>query len=507
MKKPIPVLFSAFATLAAAMILLAGCEKKDTTVKNISLSAFTLDMQVGTSTKLTVTIDPENASNGAYTWSSDDATIASVDQSGNVTALKDGSTTIRVTLVDGSKAANCKVNVTDPGVLKNIAVEPTSITCGIKYQEKLTVSFTPETAKNKKVTWKSSDNSVAIVSSSGLVTAVKVGSATITATSDEGGYTATCKVTVKDAEVYYKSDAYNYHVNGNKYTNPNCPDGILHWFYSDGDHRYEGISSADDSKEGVYKDGTLWVKMDPVVGKPAGIVGDKLYFMDLPRTVKIYDKSKGTWLFNKELSDKEDVILNDITVGPDGTAYVAGKYGDKTHGNGGGVAALWTISSDQKTVTESLMHTGNTYEYIALSVAVDPSGHVWVVTYRDTGFGNGGMKLYKDGVFKRVVYTDYNGNYSHYIRFYGNDLYLITAVGPEAKSIRIYKYKNADTNSQSILYTINHPHFSLPDNLFFSKNGDLYFSARCSTEGKSFIYKNGQLLYTAEAVSSMAVVY
>ena len=65
MKKPIPVLFSAFATLAAAMILLAGCEKKDTTVKNISLSAYTLDMQVGTSTKLTVTIDPENASNGA----------------------------------------------------------------------------------------------------------------------------------------------------------------------------------------------------------------------------------------------------------------------------------------------------------------------------------------------------------------------------------------------------------------------------------------------------------
>ncbi len=60
----------------------------------------------------------------------------------------------------------------------------------------LTATVSPSNASNKSVTWSSSNSSVATVSSSGVVTAVAPGSATVTATTESGGYKATCSVTV-----------------------------------------------------------------------------------------------------------------------------------------------------------------------------------------------------------------------------------------------------------------------------------------------------------------------
>lgn len=62
--------------------------------------------------------------------------------------------------------------------------------------DQLTAIITPVDAANQGVTWLSSDSSVATVSSSGLVTAVGLGLATITVTTDDGGFTATDSITV-----------------------------------------------------------------------------------------------------------------------------------------------------------------------------------------------------------------------------------------------------------------------------------------------------------------------
>jgi uncharacterized protein YjdB len=62
---------------------------------------------------------------------------------------------------------------------------------------RLTANILPADAVNKAVTWSSSNNSVATVSATGLVTAVSAGTATINATTTDGGYTATCTVTVE----------------------------------------------------------------------------------------------------------------------------------------------------------------------------------------------------------------------------------------------------------------------------------------------------------------------
>ena len=62
--------------------------------------------------------------------------------------------------------------------------------------EQLTETVLPSNATDKSVSWSSSNTSVATVSSTGLVTAVSAGSATITVTTTDGGYTASCAVTV-----------------------------------------------------------------------------------------------------------------------------------------------------------------------------------------------------------------------------------------------------------------------------------------------------------------------
>ena len=76
----------------------------------------------------------------------------------------------------------------------------------IKFQEGYTVhqlqaDVRPRDAGNKKVTWSSSDTSVASVSNTGKVTAVGAGTAQIIATTADGGYTAACKVTVPEGIV------------------------------------------------------------------------------------------------------------------------------------------------------------------------------------------------------------------------------------------------------------------------------------------------------------------
>ena len=67
-----------------------------------------------------------------------------------------------------------------------------------KPTEQLTPTIAPADATNKSVTWSSSNNNVATVSANGLVTAIATGNTTITVTTNDGGYTATCGVTVID---------------------------------------------------------------------------------------------------------------------------------------------------------------------------------------------------------------------------------------------------------------------------------------------------------------------
>ena len=165
-------------------------------VTGITLSETSLTLTTGTTQTLTASIQPTNANNKKVTWKSSDESVATIDQTGKVTAVAKGSCTITATAADGSGVkAECAVTVIQ--LVTGITLDSTSMTLPTGTTQTLTASIQPTNANNKKVTWKSNDESVATVDQTGKVTAVAKGSCTITATAADGsGVKAECEVTV-----------------------------------------------------------------------------------------------------------------------------------------------------------------------------------------------------------------------------------------------------------------------------------------------------------------------
>lgn len=81
-------------------------------VESITLNKTELSLYVGGEEKLTATVEPDNAGDKSLTWSSSDNTVVTVDQNGNIKALKAGTATITAEAVDGSGVkAECVVTV------------------------------------------------------------------------------------------------------------------------------------------------------------------------------------------------------------------------------------------------------------------------------------------------------------------------------------------------------------------------------------------------------------
>lgn len=180
---------SASATLTIASAPVA--------VSSITLNENTLALTVGRSETLTATVLPDNATNKNVTWESSDSRVATVDENGKVTAVKQGTATITATTEDGKYTATCTVKVSPAPVAANdVTLTPDKTTLNVGEKQTLTATVLPADATNKNVTWVSSDTSVATVEN-GVVTAIGKGTATITVTTADGNHTATCEVTVK----------------------------------------------------------------------------------------------------------------------------------------------------------------------------------------------------------------------------------------------------------------------------------------------------------------------
>ena len=191
-------------------------EKKVVAVSSITLSQTTATMTEGETMSLTATVTPDDATNKAVTWSSSNASVATVDANGKVTAKAAGTATITATANDGSDVkASCKVTVEKKVVaVSSITLSQTTATMTEGETMSLTATVTPDDATNKAVTWSSSNTSVATVDANGKVTAIAPGTATITAMANDGsGASATCKVMVVAAEytITYYVDGEVYH--------------------------------------------------------------------------------------------------------------------------------------------------------------------------------------------------------------------------------------------------------------------------------------------------------
>ncbi|MBM6777602.1 Ig-like domain-containing protein [Collinsella tanakaei] len=170
-------------------------------VTGVRLNRTSLSLDTGDTAVLTATVSPSNATDKGVSWSSSNTGVATVDRSGNVRAVGAGTAVITVRTDDGSYTAKCTVTVKSDVKVERISLSPSTLTLGKNSTYKLTYTISPSNAENKGVTWKSSDSSVARVDSTGRVTAVSVGKATITVTTADGGKTASCTVTVKGPAV------------------------------------------------------------------------------------------------------------------------------------------------------------------------------------------------------------------------------------------------------------------------------------------------------------------
>ena len=166
-------------------------------VSGVSLDKTSLSMTVGDIQALTATVTPSNATNKSVTWSSNNTSVATVSSSGVVTAKAAGSATITVVTLDGNKKATCSVTVSAATIpVTGVSLDRTSLSMTVGDTQTLTATVAPSNATNKSVTWSSSNTSIATVSSSGVVTAKAAGAATVTVSTNDGGKTALCAITV-----------------------------------------------------------------------------------------------------------------------------------------------------------------------------------------------------------------------------------------------------------------------------------------------------------------------
>lgn len=167
---------------------------------HLNLTAITLDE--GVSQTLRATINPSDTTDDkTLIWKSSNTNVATVDQEGKVTAVKEGVATITVTTVNGRRA-ECKITVNKPSEnipIESVSLDKTTLTLEEQEAETLVATINPSnTTDDTTLTWKSSNPEVATVDQEGKVTAVKEGTTTITVTT-VNGKEATCTVTVLNA--------------------------------------------------------------------------------------------------------------------------------------------------------------------------------------------------------------------------------------------------------------------------------------------------------------------
>ncbi len=159
-----------------------------------SLDKTELTINKGTAAQLNLSVTPENFTD-PVTWKTTDDKVVTISDSGEVKAVGVGTATIKV--VVGDISASCKVTVLQP--VTGINLNKSSLTMDALGTFQMTASVYPDSANDKRITWSSSDPAIASVDENGLVTALKKGTATITAAAMDGsGVKSTCKVTVSN---------------------------------------------------------------------------------------------------------------------------------------------------------------------------------------------------------------------------------------------------------------------------------------------------------------------
>lgn len=478
-------------------------------VTGIEVTPSTLTITAGQTRQLVAKVLPETASIQSVKWTSSNDKAASVDRNGLLTAIAEGKTRIYATADDGSGiSGTCEVTVEADKTLKGIGLIPTVMDLTVGESKTLTVTYDPENAADKSVSWLSDNPSVASVSD-GKVTGVSEGTAVITATSGEGGFKATCTVTVsrtmpQGTKVFYKTGHNYLYMNGE----------LLYSYPLNGFALYEQdvyTWSHQTSYHSIEKNGNSICSV-PYTNTNAYITG---FTVIGTNAYSIEISGKSAWLVTVDLAAgtyrrtdflEEQSAYNlasgnfQLAVAEDGTAYVLSgvkdEY-DETH------VCLYQVTPDgnhtRTLLCKALNKTdgnGNSVadasEAAPLGIAVSEAGDVYAMIYKNickNGKNTYTAHLYKNGAEIRV-YEDFWLNDGYGIALDGEDVFAYYRMLLSDGSSKSVILKNG-----SLLYEFTGKYVR---SVQVNKAGDVYYVI--SEFPKYFVYKNNDLLYSADVL-------
>jgi uncharacterized protein YjdB len=167
-----------------------------TDVSGVSIVQDTISLYEGYSSYLTKIVLPVSASDKSVKWSSSDISIATVDSNGLVTGVVEGIAKIIAQTQDDNFYDSCIVLVLPPVLVTGVSIHPATLSLFVGQTELLTGTVSPEDATDKSVVWSSSNETVATVDASGMVSAQADGTAKIIVSTNDGAFSDTCYLTV-----------------------------------------------------------------------------------------------------------------------------------------------------------------------------------------------------------------------------------------------------------------------------------------------------------------------
>ena len=476
----------------------ASCEVTVPAVpEGLTIEPASVEIAEGATVQLSATISPAGASQEVQ-WAALNSGIATVSAGGLVTGISDGTTKIYARSVENPDIqGECAVTVVKDPTLRGIGLNPTELNLTVGQTYGLQVLYTPEYAANKNVSWTTDNTAVASVSAEGMVTALTEGSATITATSEEGGFTASCAVTVSKVEgvKVYCSFKHELLVNGQPdplsgafdeenfrfdFISAICSDGSdlysLEAYYNWWDNEY--LYYLCKNRRPLYKINKEKASdnlrsMDVRGGKTA------LVFRNSSKTYVVIVNADGT---SSSTSIPCDYTLDDLSgaVSPSGDLYVAATYQDAFSSYH---LVLYKYTPDGQWYETELSNGSSYMGYVQVS----DSGDVYVLTTKN--FDGYDALLYKNQESPSVCFHS-----PHYFQHafhvagehvcmavieFGNTENTITEMR-DGNVIRTY---NTKTDQQ----------FAIRDKLMkVTSSGDTYVAT------DNYIFKNGKQLYTFE---------
>lgn len=180
-----------------------GGEVVEVPTTAINVTSEKTSIAIGETVQLSVEFTPSNATDRAIDWSIESgAEYATLnDVTGEITGTADGTVVVKAQCGQFTDTITLTIGngTTTTVAVESVSLNKTSLSLTVDGSETLIATVLPSSATNKDVTWSSSAEGVAKVDGNGKVTAVGEGTAKITVTTADGGFTAQCTVTVSAA--------------------------------------------------------------------------------------------------------------------------------------------------------------------------------------------------------------------------------------------------------------------------------------------------------------------